>query len=151
MSVDQDVADFERSTSRLIVVYREAVAQLCAAVGITPTQLYCLSVLAELGPTRMTLLANRLDLSPGATSTMVDRLVDGGLIIRGTDDVDRRVVYVLLSEQGTATFERARAEKRRVLASVFRRLAASERRQLNTGLAALTAAWCYPESPDQET
>lgn len=149
MSVDQDVADFERSASRLIVVYREAVARICAIVNITPTQLHCLGALADLGETKMTVLANRLELSPGATSTMVDRMVDGGLIVRRPDDTDRRVTFVRQSERGAAVLAQARAEKRAALANVFRRLSASDRRQLTRGLAALAAAWSEPSNPVQ--
>lgn len=149
MSVDQDVADFERSASRLIVVYREAVARICSAVGITPTQLHCLGALADLGATKMTVLAHRLELSAGATSTMVDRMVDGGLIVRRPDDADRRVIYVQLSERGAAVLARARAEKRTVIADVFRRLSPSQRRQLTIGLAALATAWAGPSAPVQ--
>lgn len=55
-------------------------------------------------------LANLMDVKPSAITVMIDRLVQGGYVIRRHDEEDRRVVLVQLSEKG----EEALAELKRI-------------------------------------
>jgi len=57
-------------------------------------------VLNELGETTMGELGKRLGVSLGATTNVVDRLVQGGYAVRTRAPEDRRIVRVSLTPQG---------------------------------------------------
>jgi DNA-binding MarR family transcriptional regulator len=50
-------------------------------------------------------LAGRLGLTPGTVSVRVDRLAARGIVVRESDDADRRVQLVRLTEAGLALFD----------------------------------------------
>ena len=68
--------------------------------NLTIPQIKALSVLQHGGPMRMGEIARQQNSTLSATSTIVDRLVNKGLVARGTDPDDRRVVVCELTAQG---------------------------------------------------
>ena len=58
------------------------------------------------GPLRMNEIAANVGSSLSSASSMIDRLVDKGLVERGADDSDRRVVTCELTPTGTEEVER---------------------------------------------
>src|SRR5260221_10171771 len=58
--------------------------------GLTMAQMVALYVLDYTGPQSVTAIASFLNLSPAATSHLVDRLVTGGFVGRTEDQEDRR-------------------------------------------------------------
>lgn len=141
MPIDHDVATFERLAERLFIIYREHMSRVCGSVGLTRTQYWALYTISELNETRMSPLAECLGLTPGAASTLVDRLVDLGLVARSADAADRRVVSVHLTEKGLAYLFKARNEKRELLRFVIEKLAPEKRSHLLEGLDAVLDAW----------
>ncbi len=85
--------------------------------SVPPGQIYLLRLLDRMGPQRMSDLAELLDVTQGGCSTLVDRAVEGGLVERQRDPVDRRVVRVGLSRLGHETL----TEVRRVRAGLLSR------------------------------
>jgi DNA-binding MarR family transcriptional regulator len=70
-------------------------AQTAAAqLGIAPTDLECLALLEDLGPASAGQLAEVLNLTTGAITGVVDRLVAAGFVVRESDPTDRRRVIV---------------------------------------------------------
>jgi len=67
---------------------------LAADLGIGPTDLDCLELLQELGPTPAGQLAELMSLTTGAVTGMVDRLASAGFVARESDPADRRRVIV---------------------------------------------------------
>ncbi|HEX6513193.1 MAG TPA: MarR family transcriptional regulator, partial [Chloroflexota bacterium] len=55
---------------------------LAAKLGIGPTDLECLSLLQELGPSSAGQLAELLSLTTGAVTGIVDRLEASGFVVR---------------------------------------------------------------------
>jgi DNA-binding MarR family transcriptional regulator len=80
-----------RSFSNQVSFYAEAVA---ASVGIHPTDLDCLSVIALEGAVTPGHLADVSGLTSGAVTGVIDRLERGGLVRRHADPTDRRRVVV---------------------------------------------------------
>lgn len=76
------VDDFDRESAR--------------ALGIGETDLRCLEILLQEVPDTATprLLADRLGITTGSTTTMLDRLEDAGLVERQPHPTDRRRVIV---------------------------------------------------------
>lgn len=68
-----------------------------AGRGMTLVQLTALHVIGALAPVGLTDLAQALGTKPPATSAMVDRLIDIGLVRRTPDPVDRRRVRLSLT------------------------------------------------------
>jgi DNA-binding MarR family transcriptional regulator len=77
----------------------EAVA---AAVGVNRTDMRCLDILAQEGGATAGRLAERMGLTTGAITTVLDRLESAGLARRERDATDRRRVRVALTEQAHA-------------------------------------------------
>jgi DNA-binding MarR family transcriptional regulator len=88
-------------------------------LGVNRTDLRCLGVLAGRGPVSAGELAAAAELSPGATTTAVDRLARAGYVRRVRDRHDRRSVRVvatpLARERLAELYDPVGAAGRRVL------------------------------------
>ena len=73
--------------------------------ALTIPQIKTLLLLQEMGPSRMGVISLHLGRALSATTTVVDRLVARGLVDRGSDPADRRVVICRLSETGEQVTE----------------------------------------------
>jgi DNA-binding MarR family transcriptional regulator len=87
--------------------------------GLTMAQMVALYVLDHLGPQSVTAIASFLNLSPAATSHLVDRLVGGGFVGRTEDQVDRRQKRVAITRAGQALAARVHQERAREFASAL--------------------------------
>jgi DNA-binding MarR family transcriptional regulator len=75
---------------------------VCRKLGINRTDHRCVDVLERMGPLTAGELAERLHLSTGAVTTVIDRLERKGLAHRARDAADRRRVVVELTEGARA-------------------------------------------------
>jgi DNA-binding MarR family transcriptional regulator len=90
--------------------------------GQSPAQLHVLGLLNETGPTTVSHLAAKLGTSPPSASAIVDRMVDGGLVVRERNEEDRRVVTVSLAAAGRQALEIAIGGRREMLERVLAQL-----------------------------
>jgi DNA-binding MarR family transcriptional regulator len=74
---------------------------------LTMMQLKLVLFLLLNGPTRMSVLAERLDLGLSTVTGIVDRLVKLELVIRQDDAGDRRIVVCRLTDKANAMINRA--------------------------------------------
>lgn len=153
MTSDDAIVQFEHQTERLLTIYKRMFEQACEANQLTPTQFIALVTIKDLDETRMTQLADRMGLTPGAVSTLVDRLVDNGLVERRHEPADRRAVFVRLTEKGTALLGHAQVCKHQMVRQVMRQLDAATSEALNRSLAELLTLWeahlaARPPQPD---
>lgn len=72
---------------------------------LTFPQYNAMLAVREQGEVSVKHLAERLNVSPPSASTMVDRLVEMGLLERQPNPVDRRAVVIRLSSDGLATID----------------------------------------------
>ncbi|SMC25020.1 DNA-binding transcriptional regulator, MarR family [Desulfacinum hydrothermale DSM 13146] len=106
-------ARFIFNTSRLIrdrisriVSARQAHGGRLARFGeISVSQLHALFFIRERGHMTIKDLAETLSVSAPSASSMVDRLVDKGLVMREPDPQDRRRVFVRISPEATRDME----------------------------------------------
>ena len=88
--------------------------------GLCDTDYRILETLLHRGPLRMNTIGARVNLTPGAISTSVDRLFEQGLVSRVEIPKDRRVRVVSLTSRGkeliTPVFYKHSAEIRKVFA-----------------------------------
>lgn len=79
---------------------RDCIAPEWMRTEVTMPQLKVLLLLHIEGTARMSDLAAALGVSLPSATGILDRLVQRGLVVRGTDPADRRVVTCFLSEEG---------------------------------------------------
>jgi len=93
------------ASRNVIAVYRP----LLEPMGLTHPQYLVMLALWERSPLSVKELSGLLQLDPGTLSPLLKRLEAGGLITRGRDSGDERVLAVTLTDRGRAL--RAEAEK----------------------------------------
>jgi DNA-binding MarR family transcriptional regulator len=97
------------NVGRAVDGYRQLVQLLSGAhqpelpdSSVTMAQMRVLMLLNAIGEQRMSELATALRISLSTLSGLVERLVESQLVVRRTDEHDRRQVNVSLSELGVA-------------------------------------------------
>ncbi|MBW7473819.1 MarR family transcriptional regulator [Paenibacillus oenotherae] len=88
-------------------------------IGLTAIQGRILIRLFEDGPQKASVLAEKLYITAGAVTGIADKLLDMGLIERERDMDDRRVVYLVLVEQGRELVEKLRAKRAAIMDMMF--------------------------------
>ncbi|OBH59075.1 MarR family winged helix-turn-helix transcriptional regulator [Mycobacterium sp. E2479] len=81
--------------------------------------------------------AAELGLVPNTASTLVTKLVSGGLLLRTAGDTDRRVCQLRLAEPAQQVVDASRATRRALLAEVMDELDDDEIESLTKGLEVL--------------
>lgn len=110
-----------------------------AELELTKPQLRVLLLLHH-GPHRMGQLATALGTSLPSATSLVDRMVVRGLVERGTDPSDRRVVVCGLSPVGRTEIERLRRSGRDRLSALVEGLSPAEFALAVQGLQVLATA-----------
>lgn len=87
--------------------------------GLTMAQMVALHVLDHLGAQSVTAIASFLNLSPAATSHLVDRLVTSGFVLRTEDQEDRRQKRIAITPAGRTLAARVHEERAREFASAL--------------------------------
>lgn len=105
--------------------------------GLTPSQLSVLGAVARHGPMRLSDLAEHEGINPTMLSRIVGKLCDEGLIVRRSDDRDRRAFHVEVTEAGRDEHDRIVVRRTETLAAGLARLSPSDREQLVNALPAL--------------
>ena len=88
-----------RLEQEAVQAFDEAAA---AALGVNLTDLRCLGILERSGPTPASELAHATGLTTGSVTALIDRLERAGYVRRERDLVDRRRVFVTLTEEAAA-------------------------------------------------
>ena len=87
---------------------------------LTILQARMLEALMDNGPARMTALAEIMQHNLSATTSVVDRLVEKGMVQRGADPNDRRAVVCQLTELGKATARKISGATEQILTAIMR-------------------------------
>jgi len=107
--------------------------------GLTPTQMSVLNSVVRHGPLRLAELTAIEGVNPTMLSRIVGKLEEAGLIVRVTDEVDRRVVRVEVTKAGRRTQERVREERDRTLTAMLEALPPEQAEAVLAALPALEA------------
>jgi DNA-binding MarR family transcriptional regulator len=115
--------------------------QALPGTDVTPRMLSVLQHLAASGPLTVSELVRHLALSKSATTELVGRLAEKGLVDRLHDERDRRRVFVWLTEAGRArALAHPRVLEDELLAKALARMRRGDRVKLVEGLRALLKA-----------
>jgi DNA-binding MarR family transcriptional regulator len=94
--------------------------KLCG--GANEKELYVIVYIGENKNVKMTEIADHLESPMSTLTSIVDKLVDKGLIIRDHSAEDRRVVNVSLSEKGKEAYKLIATKKKKVAQSMLGKL-----------------------------
>lgn len=110
------------------------------AVPLTIRQLKVLGfVIAGDGAVTAQKIAGVFEISLATVSGLVDRLVDGGMVIRRPNSSDHRVQDIVATDSGTSLLRELTASSNRIRTEALRQLQLDDLRALVRGLDALAA------------
>ena len=93
-----------RQILRATEISSRALAKQC---GLTPSQLILMEMIAKSGIETPSVLAKEISLSQATVTALLDKLECRGFLKRTRDEIDKRRVTVVLTEQGAAILENA--------------------------------------------
>ncbi|MDA8062783.1 MAG: MarR family transcriptional regulator [Actinomycetota bacterium] len=119
------------SQLRLVVLRLSRRLRQQAVGDITPSQLSALASIAKHGELSLGALASIERIAPPSMTRIAARLEEQGLVLRRSDDADRRVARVEISEAGRAMLEEIRNRRDAYLAVRIQDLSAGEQELLS--------------------
>ncbi|MFH1996165.1 MAG: MarR family transcriptional regulator [Candidatus Omnitrophota bacterium] len=125
--------DFGTKIMRLLpLMLREISKRLTESMPegfLTLPQLVVLDLLSGEGSCNMSEVAEALNLTMGAATGAVDKMIELGMIARERSQEDRRVVNVTMTDQGKETIARVNLARRDICNDIFSSLSEDERSQ----------------------
>jgi len=128
------------SLRRVLRALRVAARDTLATAGVSAAQLFVLSALVDGEEASLSELAERTMTDRTSVSAVVDRLVRGGLVTKGTSDEDRRRASIRITPKGRTVLRGAPRPPTALLVEAIERVEPAELRSLTRGLRALTRA-----------
>jgi MarR family 2-MHQ and catechol resistance regulon transcriptional repressor len=116
--------------ARCYATYSKAVASTVQEHGLTLPQFGALEALYHLGPLSLGELADKLLVTGGNVTYVMDRLESQGLVTRFRSEDDRRVVHGRLTEEGRELVARVFPEHAGHIEHLCRHLDATEQQEL---------------------
>lgn len=105
--------------------------------GIGGASLWALAEIAEANKLTVTDLATHMSIHQSTASNLLDKLESGGYITRVKSANDRRVVYIVATEQGREVLTRAPLPHRGILPDALMRLTPESLAELHNHLTVL--------------
>ena len=116
--------------ARCYRTFARAVAARIAEYGLTTPQFGILEALHHLGPLSLGDLADKLLVTGGNVTFVIDRLEEQGLVERVRSTEDRRVVKAQLTEEGRRVIAGVFPQHARAIAELARQLKPEEQEEL---------------------
>jgi len=113
-------------------------AHLAKLVGLSMPQLGILMQLHYRGTCGISELSERFDITNAATSQLVDKLVQSGLVQREEDPHDRRAKLLNLTGKGKEMIQQGTERRYRWVEDLAHKLSEQEREQVNEALDIMT-------------
>ncbi|MDB5814199.1 MAG: hypothetical protein JWN23_1316 [Rhodocyclales bacterium] len=108
MRLDERFSSALHSTAR---AWRQAVDRRLKDLGLSQASWMTIAMAAKAAtPLSQIELAQSLGVEGSTMVAMIDRLVKAGLLVRQASETDRRVKFVVLTDQGNALYGRVKAE-----------------------------------------
>jgi DNA-binding MarR family transcriptional regulator len=107
--------------------------------GLAPTAISVLLSVVRSGPVRLSELAETEGVNPTMLSRAVGGMVQDGLLVRSSDEADRRAAWVETTVAGRRLAERMRRERTDAVNVALAALPESEQRRIERALPALEA------------
>ena len=128
------------SIRRVLRALRIAARDTLATAGVSAAQLFVLRALVDGEAASLSDLAERTLTDRTSVTAVVDRLVQGGLVTKGTSDEDRRRASIRITPKGRTVLRGAPRPPTALLVEALERVEPAELRRLERGLRSLTHA-----------
>ncbi|AIS52229.1 transcriptional regulator, MarR family [Thermoanaerobacter kivui] len=102
--------------------------------NITMARFWVMNKLSVDNPITMKELQRRLLLAPGTLTGLVDNLVSDGLVERWRDETDRRLVYLVLTQEGDKLLKEILQYRTSILANILKKIDGLDVERLNSDL-----------------
>jgi DNA-binding MarR family transcriptional regulator len=142
--LDAMAASLESNLTKVFRLFRHQLLEEARAHGLTMAQYTTLRLLSDGTGRRMSDLADYLDLTGGAATALIEKLVERGLVARQEDPHDKRAVLVALSPAGLTFVAETKALQHRRLADRLATLSPAERYMVTGGIETLAASMRKP-------
>ncbi|MEB3101729.1 MarR family winged helix-turn-helix transcriptional regulator [Ferviditalea candida] len=97
-----------------------------AVDSLSKQQIMLMKTLYSNGKITMSELAKHLNLTKGATTIAIDRLVAAKMVNRTRDEADRRIVWIELSGKGSEIISKVKQKRDQLLSDMFSNLTTAE-------------------------
>ena len=108
------------------------------STGLSMPQFSLLMQLHHKGACGMSEVSERFEITPAAASQLVDKLVQGGFIVREEDPSDRRAKFLNLTDKGRNLVQQGIEERYRWVDQIAKKLTVDERAQISEALDIMT-------------
>jgi DNA-binding MarR family transcriptional regulator len=115
---------------RSLHLHRQLMGKLLTGQDSHPGQAFCLRMLAANDGVSQRDLAEAMQLSRPAVTTMLQRMQKAGLIVRRSDQTDQRLMRVYLTDDGRALADQMLATFATYISSAFDSMSAQDRQEL---------------------
>ena len=103
------MADLERLSHQLIELYEKISSwehSVVKGTGLSPAQMHAIEIIGHEKSPRMKELAEKMGVTTGSLTVMVDRLEQKGFLERRPHESDRRSFLVVLTDKGRKHFKK---------------------------------------------
>ncbi len=129
-TVDQHVVEIEELLRNVATILKKRGRDILSNFEITPPQLDALLVLREFGELTMGELCAKMYLACSTATDLIDRMERNGLIERGRDTTDRRVIRLRVLPKGFSIIEEVLAARRAYLANILAEVDTADKERL---------------------
>ncbi|MGN6325063.1 MarR family winged helix-turn-helix transcriptional regulator [Pseudolysinimonas sp.] len=145
--------DADRAADAALVASRALLGVVASSLAdaledVTLPQFRVLVVLRTGGAQRMGALAQAMDVNPSTFSRFIDRMVDGGWIVRRASPDSRREVLIDLTPQGEHIVDQVSQRRRREIRRILAGMPAADRHALTEALERFAVAAGEPSARD---
>lgn len=106
-------------------------AEQITRLKLSHAQFHAISFLALKGPLSMTELANKMAISKQQLTPLIYKLIEAGWVVRKTDENDRRIVLIDITEEGLKTYNGLKAEIKQKFIEKLSKLPENELEELD--------------------
>lgn len=132
---------------RIYQVLAEQSRRVEHKTGLTGSQLWVIKMLEESAPMKVSDLARRMHLHPATMVGVLDRLEMKGLVQRTRSDKDRRVVHVIITDQGMELVRNSPELPQGLLANGLETLSDKKMKVISDGLEMIVKILGVQEEP----
>lgn len=119
------IHNMDKVTNHLIIKWNKTFNE---DLGIS--HILVLGHLKTSGKSRPSDIARSLGLTPPTLTHLSEKLVQKNLAVRVTDESDRRIIYLAITDKGEDMLKRANLEGQNLRRNLFEKLTQEERQQL---------------------
>ena len=98
LNVNSKILEIMTTVKKIMMLIKHHLDHEFSSLGISESQLLIIRTLLRYGDMKVSDIAKNLDLSNSTVSSIVDRLVERGMVDRKRSEEDRRVVMISLAE-----------------------------------------------------